>query len=498
MSVQYHRYTLIIAIGLGAIVPLSFAPMRWFLPIWISLIGFFMMLYHYPKHAWMLGWLYGLGMFGTGVSWIYVSIHVYGHMPAWLAIIITLMFVAFMAQFIGWTTWLMQRYAPLRPTLSSIAGLAGLWVLLEWSRSWLLTGFPWLQLGYSQTNTLLGYGAPYIGSYGISFLLLIISGLIWLSIIYRKQITHAIRPLILLIIILSLLFIGQRWSWTQTVGPALRIALIQGNIPQDDKWHPYYEHSIINTYLLLSQPHWGMDLIVWPESAIPVPLERLSPVILKTLQQQAHTNQTDLLTGIPMTAPNGYYNSLLHIGSTNQSFHKTQLVPFGEYIPMKRYLQPWIEILAIPMTDFLSGPAQQSNLTIKHTTMAPFICYEIAYSTLVRQRSQQSHGLLTLSNDAWFGHSFAPGQHLQIGQIRAMETQRYHLFSTNDGITAIIGPDGTIHAQAPQGQATAVTGDFLPRQGQTPWQRFGDWPILSLAALGWLWAIRQHRVITNI
>lgn len=281
-------------------------------------------------------------------------------------------------------------------------------------------------------------------------------------------------------------------QWTKPLGKPLNVALIQGNIPQQLKWTPEFLTATLHTYEELTQQNWNNPLIIWPETAIPLLKQDAMPFLL-TIDQKAKQHQVALITGIPIQEGFTYYNAAIALGTGGGTYYKRHLVPFGEYTPLVDWFGKLLDVLNIPMSDFREGPYQQPQMHIPEGNVAVFICYEIAYPALALSELPKANILITISNDAWFGHSFASAQHLQIGQIRAEETGRYHLFSSNSGLTAIINPQGKILAIAPPFQTAVLTGSINAMSGATPLVHIGLNTIIGMIALlliiAWLWEL---------
>lgn len=493
-------YPYIYAFLFGSLLPLGYAPFYWIPLIYLGLIGFYCLIYQTPpKLAFYLGFVFGLGYFGVGVSWVYVSIHDYGGNSLWLSSLITLAFIMVLSLFPAFMAFFLQWLTPIRPSLRSIATIASAWTLFEWLRSFIFTGFPWLLLGYSQTDTLLKNFASMIGVYGLSFTILFCGGLTVLTILYmRKKTLLSLLYLSMLFIIGITAYSLKHTTWTQAHTKPISVALVQGNISQTLKWSKPYFLDTIQTYVELSKPHWGVDILVWPESAIPSPNIYVQS-LLDELDQKGKKHGTTFITGILEIVDESkndtlYYNSIFALGEGNGIYRKVHLVPFGEFIPLKSWFQSMIESLGFFMTDFTSGATDQPPIFAQSISIAPFICYEIAYSSALRsQQRMNSHLMLTISNDGWFGNSLAPHQHLQIARMRSLEMERYQLVTTNDGITAIIKPDGSLASIAPSFQDIVLKGDVYAHEGLTPWAIIGNSPLLLLSLMIWLGTFLSYR-----
>jgi apolipoprotein N-acyltransferase len=509
----------------GAILPLSFAPFNnWVLAI-VAVLGLMFALEHASKKqaAWR-GLVFGLGFFGVGASWIYVSIHTFGGTNQFLSGVITFLFVIILAGFISLQAYLLKLFYPgksgksgklkcgTQQVLFALVGMPTMWVVSEWFRSWFLTGFPWLYLGYSETSGPLRAWAPVIGVYGISFLLVFTSGALFIGL---KMAGSAIRqrsPLSgkdwLLLLGLGLLVAGiwgaPRWlqhkSFTTTAdNNKITVALLQGNIAPNDK---FLLHDPINTidslYGAMTRENLDANVIVWPENALPVPQQEARPY-LKLLATLAAENKVAILLGNPEIADQyHYYNSLVALAPKPDApmsvYHKQRLVPFGDYLPFENWLRGLINFFDLPMSSFISGHTA-SVIDIGYSKIMPLICYEIAFPSAILQKFKTNNNnheiagdahvapadvLLTISEDGWFGNSFGPYQHLQIAQMRALETGRYVLRATTSGISAIIKPDGSIQASAPQFTPYVLRDYYYNMQGSTPIMRFGVLPLILL------------------
>ncbi len=482
---------LLLAPCAGALVTLSLAPFDWWLIGVMSCAVLAYLLSHCdPRQAFWRGWLYGFGLFGSGISWVYVSIHVHGNASAPLAGLLTILFCAGLALLHASFARLYVRF--IRPLPGGEAlGFAALWTLFEWLRSWLLTGFPWLYLGYAHVDTWISGWAPLVGVYGLSFICAFTGSallLIWRRRQGRSTLAYAAA--------LALLWGGgkamQRIDW---VAPApqdpLKVALFQPNIPQEKKWDPVWYEPILQQYQAAATTMAGNDIVLWPESAIPAIYQR-ARTFLDPIAAQAAALQTTLISGIPYRTDDGaYHNSIVALGNGEGLYHKQRLVPFGEFVPLEGLLRGLIAFFDLPMSTFTPGPAAQEPLLAGDYRIAPFICYEVVYPDLVAQNSRRADLLVTISNDSWFGDSIGPLQHLQMAQMRALENGRYMIRGTNNGISAIINHRGQIVAQTLQFVATTLYGEVEIMRGNTVFSRLGSLPVIlgcaaAIMALGLL------------
>lgn len=426
-----------------------------------------------PGQAALRGWSYGLGLFGSGASWVYVSIHDYGYTGVPLALLLTVLFVAGLALFPAVTLWLYRRLTG--PRLAWLS-FAGAWVLGEWLRTWLFTGFPWLLLGTSQVDSPLAPWAPVGGVYLLS-LITALTGSLGVELLRRRW--WAALPIAALWLV-PLVLPAQ---WTSPAGEPLRVALLQGNLDQAIKWTAEGQREAANRYSELTRAQDDdPDLIVWPEAALPM-FEREARPILERVQSNLAPD-TALLTGILQRDGEGlYYNSVIGLGDVEGAYRKTHLVPFGEYLPLESLLAGTIAFFDLPMPAMTPGPEGQAPLRAAGTTIGNAICYEIIYADRVAAQARHAALLLTVSNDTWFGRSIGPLQHLQMARLRALENGRQVIRATSNGVTAIIDERGRITARAPQFEIASLTGEVTPMQGLTPFTRTGSWPTWLLAAL---------------
>ncbi|WP_432697600.1 apolipoprotein N-acyltransferase [Marinobacterium sp. YM272] len=463
----------------GASASLAFAPFS--LPLFavLSAAGLWLLIREQsPRQALLRGWLFGLGFFGAGTSWVYVSIHTYGNAPVPLAAGLTLLFCAALGILFALQTWIGARWFRGR---GAWLGFVALWWLFEWLRSWFLTGFPWLYLGYAWTDSPLRTLAPVAGVWGLTLLTLLVAAGAVESVLQRR-----IRPLIpgVLMIGLSLLLPAQ---WTLSAGEPVRTAVMQPDVPQLQKWDPAQRGEIVDQLIAMTEAQPDAELIVWPENAIPAFYYQVADRLQPLLQQ---LGSRTLLTGLPTSELDIhdrqrrlYHNSVVALGDTPGVYHKQRLVPFGEYVPLESLLRGLIEFFNLPMSSFSLPQREQPLLAAGPYRLGVAICYEIAYPELVRDSGQVSDILLTVSNDTWFGRSIGPDQHLQMAQMRALENGRWVIRGTNNGITALIDPQGQISARLPVDEAAVLSGEVVPMQGRTPYQVTGVYPLLAFNLL---------------
>jgi apolipoprotein N-acyltransferase len=488
----------IVALFAGAATVLGFAPFSVYpLPvIALALLFWLWSRAASPRTAFFVGWAFGLGYFLCGVSWIYVSLHNFGAMPLPLAALATFLFCAFLALFPATVGYAFAKvHLPVGLKLSLFAPAA--WTLIEWTRGWIFTGFPWLALGYSQVpaGPLAGY-APLIGVFGITLVLAVISGLLALlirAICARQNIfTHA--PLYIAAAIALLGWGLKQIEWTSPTGSSTSVSLLQGNVAQDMKWREDRMLATLAAYRNMTLAS-NSQLIVLPETALPLFLHQVPADYLDSLAAHARANNGSVLIGVPeRLSPGEYFNSVVALGSgAAQVYRKSHLVPFGEFIPLRPVLAWIVNVLAIPLQDFSRGATDQQPLNVAGQRVAVNICYEDAFGEEIIRQLPQATLLVNASNVAWFGRSIAPQQHLQISQARALETGRYMLRATNTGITAVIDQHGYVVKAAPEFTTATVTHTVPGYQGTTPYVRWGNDAMLVLAAamLALAWAMRR-------
>lgn len=488
------------ALILGALLTLAFAPYNLF-PLAVIAPAGLLALWSTasPKRASWLSFLFGIGLFSTGICWIFISIHRFGEVPTFVAGLLTAgLMVVLSLIFFAPTGYVFKRLFPAPTPTNLILAFPPIWILFtEWLRSRLLGGFPWLFIGYSQTNSFLKGFAPILGVYGVSLAALLTSGLLVNSYFQYKQKNYFSVYLSLCIMIAIWITGGllNLKTWAEPDGKAISVSLVQGNISQSLKWSPEHTQLSFDRYIELTDPLWGKsDLIIWPEAAIPVLMQQTEDFV-NALDKKAYDSHSSLILGIPVESPNGkdYHNAIILLGQTRGIYLKRLLVPFGEYIPMQSMVAGLFDILHVPMSNLSPGPAHQALLHVKQLKILPSICFEITFPDLMRSTDPSIDMLLTITNDAWFGDSSARAQHLQMAAMRALEFNRPVLFVSNDGITATIDHKGNINARAPTNQATVLNTTVQPMNGLTPWMFFGSETTLFILLCMFNVAARQQK-----
>lgn len=447
--------------------PLAFLTLALLIHFWIDAP---------PRRCAWLGFWFGLGLFGAGVSWVYVSLSRFGGMPPVLAGIATALFCAFLALFPAAAGW-MQARIPAPAGIRACLLIPAAWVLFEWTLTWIFTGFPWLAIGYTAAGWPLQGYAPLGGVYAVSFVTVAIAGMLWLVAQHRPM---------FLIAIVAVVGVGEalrRVEWSQKAGEPVSVALLQGNIEQEMKFRPERAATILLTYARLAEGTRAR-LVIFPETALPAFLDRIDPAYLALLESVGKRNQGDLLVGVPFRRGEEYYNSVVSLGtSPRQLYHKVHLVPFGEFVPPGF---GWtLRVLSIPLSDFSRGAPERAPLEVAGQRVAMNICYEDVFGAEMARSLPEATMLVNVSNVAWFGDSLAPAQHLAIARLRAIETGRMHLTATNSGITAAIDRDGRVLKRLSQFTEDRLEIEAQGYTGATPYVKLRDWPVvlLSLAIL---------------
>lgn len=492
------------ALILGGSLTLAYAP---FYQWWISLVAVSAFIYVLAKngktHSFKLGFSFGLGWFGAGISWVHVSIADFGGLPLIGSLSLMLLLCSYLALFPALLSWSLTRY--FKPLLWPLA-LPFMWLVMEGLRSTLFTGFPWLSLGYSQLHGPLSGWFPVIGEIGVSALLVLICSAAACWLLPSKGKSNRLAAAVVIVIVLISGITLEQHNWVKPTGKTAKIAMVQGNIQQDLRWVPEQDLPTMLKYQNLTAQHWDADVIIWPEAAVPK-LEPLAIDYLQEMDRLAIAQQSALITGIVNYnfETREAFNNLLALGLKQQPdteeqdlsvpkgqyyyvhgnrYAKHHLLPIGEFIPFEDWLRNLAPIFDLPMSSFSRGAYQQANLQAKGYYFAPAICFEIAFpNQIAANLYEHTNFIITVSNDAWFGHSHGPAQHLEIAQVRAKEFGLPVLRATNNGITAFIDHHGQIQSRLPQFVA-GVLSDTIPLvQGNTPYRLLGNWPMWLLCLL---------------
>jgi len=471
-----------VALGAGVLLAFSFAPHEWW-PLAIVMPALLIWLWEgaTPKRAAVLGFWFNAGTFSVGTYWLYISLRLIGHAPIPLALLLMAALVAIMGAYHYLLGWLVAKYLPARGALRWLVGIPAAWLIIEWLRSWLFSGFGWLALGYSQTDTWLGNLAPVIGQFGLGFLVLLIAGA--LVTLGRGNMRERIAAGAVIVVIWGAGFAGGRIEWTQAYARPITIAVVQGAIPQDEKWLEDNVQTTLDLYQKMTREATGVDLIVWPESAAPALANDLVPYY-EEVYQEASASGSALLMGTIREEKGEYFNSVLAMAPNAESvgwYDKHHLVPFSEFFPVPEFVRRWLKLMNLPYSDFTHGGAEQAPLAAAGQRIAASICYEDAYGSSQLAALRNSTLLVNVTNDAWFGKSSARYQHLQISRMRAMEAARPLVRAANNGVSAAIDARGGVIKLAPEYEANVMQATVQPRSGLTPYLRTGNWPIVCLA-----------------
>ena len=482
------------AVAAGGVLPLALAPFGIWPLLLVSAGVLFWLLRRTQtgKGAFWRGWLYGVGKYGAGASWVYVSIHVYGSTAPWLAGLLVVLFVAGMAVFNGVLGWAFHRLVRAQDSEIGVAlTFTVLWTALEWLLTWFLTGFPWLFAGYAFIDTPLANLAPVGGVLMVSFAAVLTASVVGDGLVPSRRAQRArygfvsyVRWWILAVpagIWIAAWALGSV-AWTER-GETRTVALAQGNIPQSTKWTPEGVVLSRNRYRNLTASAGDADIVVWPEAAIPDYLRRSKPYI-----DAQRPGSGDIVTGIFVaetkegTDEVAYFNAAVSTAD-GAIYRKRHLVPFGDFVPFESLLRGLISFFDLPMSGTTPGEAEQPLLRAANLDLGMAICWEIAYPATVAADARHADALVTISNDTWFGESIGPSQHFQIARMRAKENGKYLLRSTNDGITGIVDDEGDVVARLPRFEPGVLTGTFHVVSGTTPYSRWSNLPVFAVLGI---------------
>ncbi|MCA2016507.1 apolipoprotein N-acyltransferase [Vibrio tritonius] len=489
---------------IGALTTLAFAPYQyWPMAILSPMLLLLLLEQRSIKQAAWIGFFWGLGQFSTGISWVHVSIDTFGGMPEIATIALLSLLFAYLALYPALFAWLLNRFAAHSGRTRFFIMAPALWLICDLLRGWVFTGFPWLWLGYSQIDSPLASFAP-IGGVELLTFLVVLCGSSLAYMVLKRTWRIAMIPLVLLAAGFGLK--SAQWV-TPDPNRVASIALVQGNIDQALKWLPNQRWPTLMKYVDLSRENWDADVIIWPEAAIPAIEYEVRP-FLTNLDHAARINNSSIITGvINLDEQKHFYNSILTLGKTpsdgyhydiDARYHKHHLLPFGEFVPFESLLRPLAPLFNLPMSSFSAGDYIQPNIIANGFSFAPALCYEIVFGGQVRANvNETTDFILTLSNDAWFGHSIGPLQHMEIAQMRALELGKPVIRSTNNGVTAITDYKGHIAYTIPQFETGVLKADVPTTQGVTPYYIWGSWPLYMWIVVTIGWALRRRYQAVN-
>jgi apolipoprotein N-acyltransferase len=479
----------------GLSLVLAYAPFsQWYLSLFVPAIVFYHLAKEVPKKSAKLMLLFAFGWFASGISWVHVSIDQFGGLPLVVSLALMLILCLYLALFPALAAYLTAYFSTKKQL--NLWLLIPFWLISEYLRSLVLTGFPWLSLGYSQIDSPLANFAPVIGEVGITALIILINVCLAKIAITLKQVGQKklTFPILFLFIITVFSYGLGQINWVQATGETTKVALVQGNIAQSMKWAPEQEWPTMLKYLDLTRVNYDADIIIWPESAIPA-VEPAVQDYLSTVNRSALLNNSVIITGILNYnfESKEYFNSLIVIGNKQDKdeqgyyynhsnrYSKHHLLPIGEFVPFQELLRPIAPLFNLPMSSFSRGNYVQHNLIAKNLHILPLLCFEIVFPhQLAANLTKQTDLLLTVSNDAWFGDSHGPHQHMEIARMRALEFGRPLLRSTNNGITAVVDHHGNFIARIPQFEEGVLKTKITLVTGETP---YSQWPRLILLTM---------------
>ncbi len=372
--------------------------------------------------------------------------------------------------------YVVARWLPVRGALRWLVAVPAAWLLVEWWRGWFLSGFSWLSLGYSQTGHLVVAHGAIAGVYGISAILLVCAGAL-VAMVLGSKLTRITAAIVFVLPWIVTAALGSV-DWTHPSGPPVTVAVVQGSIPQDQKWLDSNVQTTLDLYQRLTETALGTRLIVWPESAPPVAINEIVDYITN-VYREARSHHSALVTGVVRFSDVGEngYNSILALDDKLSWYNKDHLVPFAEFFPVPSYVRSWLRLHSLPYSDFTRGGDNQPPLPAAGLNLGATICYEDAYGSSMIKVLPAADALVNVTNDAWFGHSSARHQPLSIARMRAMEAGRYLVRAANDGISGVIGPHGEVVARAPEFTPYVLKSAVTPRRGLTPYASVGIGPL---------------------
>jgi apolipoprotein N-acyltransferase len=473
------RYAGWIALAAGAAASLAFAPAGLYpLSIACPLVLFLLWEGAAPRRAAWLGLCYGAGLFFAGTYWIYTAVHVFGKAPIWLALFLMAGLVAIMSAWFALLGWVTARYVPRPSLLRWMVALPAAWTLVEWLRGWVLSGFPWLEVGYAHSDSPLAGFAPVGGIHLVTWVSMLTAG----AVIALLRGTTRDKAAAAVIAVLAWTAGTALWgrAWTRPAGEPISVAIVQPSIPQDLKWEDSHREEALALYRRMTEGVLGTRLIIWPEAALPMLAHEAGPYLAR-IWGDAQRHGSDLMLGLLRydAESKRYYNGLLALSGDEAGwYYKRRLVPFGEFFPVPAFVRSWMRLMSLAYVDMTPGGEDQPALDAAGQKVGATICYEDAYGSEQLAVLREATLLVNVTNNAWFGDSTAPHQQLQMARFRALEAGRYLARATSNGISAIIGPDGEVLRRATQFVPEVLEGSVTPFTGLTPYARAGNWPVL--------------------
>jgi apolipoprotein N-acyltransferase len=478
----------------GLAMTFSYAPFNlWPIAIFSLITACYVTDKQSTRSAAKYGFAFGFGWFALGISWVHVSIAQFGGLPLPVSLLLMGLLCAYLAIYPALAFAFAARFS--QSAWQRIALLVVGFAITEFLRGMLLTGFPWLSFGYAFTDSPLNIFAPLIGEFGLTLMAVFIAS----SIYYSIKAKHVSFSLSALVALLCLYLTSSLTVSTSYSDKRISTLLVQGNIQQSLRWEPEQFWPTMSKYRDMTRVEWSeTDLVVWPEAAIPE-IEDMAAPFLEGLDKAAAFNNTAVITGIPdyQFDTKAVYNTLIVLGKKypdsseghynylhSNRYQKHQLLPIGEFVPFEDILRPLAPLFNLAMSSFSRGERVQNNLIANGLHILPAICYEIVFSSLVRDNfTEQSDLLFTVSNDAWFGDSHGPHQHMQIARMRALELQRPLIRVTNNGITGVYDPISQTEQTIPQFEANVLKAKVQLINGFSPFSKYGHLPIWLVVLL---------------
>ncbi|WP_371186163.1 apolipoprotein N-acyltransferase [Thalassotalea maritima] len=493
-QIEHPILAFIVCFLAGTVATFAFAPFgHWYLAPLSLLVWLLQINKTSTKTALTRSFGWGFGYFSAGISWVHVSIEQFGGLPLAVSLLLMALLCAYLALFPALSGYLSAKLTRSRHVNVLLVPLT--WLVCEYLRSELLTGFPWLSIGYTQVDGPLVSWAPIIGEVGISFVIVFIVA----AIAKQLQSSFCLRSSAAVTAVIAITPFTTSLTAVNETGEQLNVALVQGNIKQELRWDEKVEQDIIDLYVELTEPLYAEhDLIIWPEAAIPR-VEPLAQPTLRYLNRQAHSQRSALVTGILNydVDTRQFYNKIITLGNKHRDaeqadyyygngnhFNKHHLLPIGEFVPFGDLLRPIAPLFNLPMSSFSRGDYVQQNLVANDTHLLPLICFEIVFpNQLAANMTPKTDVILTISNDAWFGASHGPHQHLEIARMRAIEFAKPVLRATNNGLTAVIDHRGNIVADVPQFQEAILSTTVNKVHSNTLYSQYGR---IAQQVLCWL------------